>query len=388
MCKKSDSPTKNLRSVFVKLGIILFQIVFIVFMFFLKNNADIAEKFTKENGRFHAQIFNFINKNIPISITEVLITIFIVLSIVWLIIGLKNFVKLKPFKATTKLLNIGLVWFAVLGAYSYSVELAYNRAPLELEIYEGTIEDKNNYFLMADYYVEDFNRVANELSFNENGDVIMPYDRYTLNAKLQEEYKKLDSDYFYEFTPTIKPMFYSFIYSMFGITGWYFGPFGEGVVNVDASMAETGFCYAHEMAHGKGVMREDDAQMTAAYICLTSDDAYLRYSGYVYTYHSALAMANYTGNEGDYQTVVNKIDPKIRNNFNYISARWEQLGLMDKIGDWLNNLYLQMSGDKDGTGSYSDSQPEFDDEGNVVVLSRYQKLFVQIYKERFPSVIL
>jgi hypothetical protein len=83
---------------------------------------------------------------------------------------------------------------------------------------------------------------------------------------------------------------------------------------------------------------------------------------------------------------MNKIGNPIRKNLNYIYNNWKELGVVRKIGDWLNNLYLQMSGDKDGTGSYEDSKPEFDDAGNVIVLSRYQKLFVRLFMERFPSV--
>jgi adenosine deaminase len=40
-------------------------------------------------------------------------------------------------------------------------------------------------------------------------------------------------------------------------------------------------------------MREEDAQLTALYITLNSDDIYLRYSGYTYSYYAIRNIYNY-----------------------------------------------------------------------------------------------
>lgn len=382
---KQESKKKLLAGIFAQLSVIVTLLIFLIVLTVVKNNQTIAEQWSRTAGRFHIAFFGVLNENIPFSITEVIITILLVYSICLLVSFILQLVKKQGFKAISRILSIGVIWANVLCAYTYSVEFAYNRAPLDIELYEGQVK-KENFTAISTYFIEDFQYCSTQLTYKENGDIKMPYTKSELNKILHDEYTKIDSSYFGNYTPTIKPMFYSFLYSAFGISGWYFGPFGEGVVNVDSSNAELPFCYAHEMAHGKGVMREDDAQMMAALICLSSDDPYLRYSGYINTYGSALALASYSNNKDDYSTVMNKIGNPIRKNLNYIYNNWKELGVVRKIGDWLNNLYLQMSGDKDGTGSYEDSKPEFDDAGNVVFLSRYQKLFVRLFIERFPSV--
>ena len=58
---------------------------------------------------------------------------------------------------------------------------------------------------------------------------------------------------------------------------------------------------------------------------------------------------------------------------------------MSKLGDQINNWYLKLSGDNEGTESYTDSPTIIDDHGKVISLSRYQKLYVQIYKDLFPN---
>ena len=369
----------------IQSGILTLLVISLIVFSSLKNDPYLAEWWTLNIGRGYTAFFGTINEKIPFSITEVIITLLVIASITLLC---QFFIRLKKkrfLRSITKIATIGIIWCSVLSIYSLSVEFAYNRYPVQIEIYEDKVQEQY-FYEISNYFIEDFAYCSEQLEYNENGDIVMPYDRSKLNIRLQEEYKKLDSPYYSSYTATIKPMFYSWIYSMFGISGWYFGPLGEGVVNVDASNAETPFCYAHEMAHGKGVMREDDAQMVAAYICLNSEDPYLRYSGYLYTYGAALAMATYSDVKGAYNEIVAKVNNNIRGNLSYISARWKELGLMNKIGDWINNLYLQMSGDKDGTGSYEDTKPEFDDTGKVIALSRYQKLLVQIFVERFHSV--
>ena len=284
-------------------------------------------------------------------------------------------------------MTITFLVMGILVVYNATFEFAYNRKPLQIELYEGKV-DKNDYYQIVDYFIADMNNCADELEFKENGELKKKYSNSQLNKILKEQYLKLDNSYFSSYTPKVKPMATSFIYTWFGITGWFFAPTGEAVVNLRTTNAELPFCFAHEMSHSKGVASENDAQMVAAYITLNDvDDAYLRYSGYINTLGSILSMAKFSSDPDAYKTLYNKIDAKIINNINYINRFWDKNAIMLKFGDAVNDFYLKLSGQKGGSSDYQDTKPIIDPDGNVISLSRYQKLVCKIFANRFPGVL-
>ena len=375
---------------------ILFSIQLLVFSFLalsliilliLKTNPSICEAWSKGLMRFHTSTFGKINEWLPFSITEVLMIGIIIGCVILLVTAIIAFIKRHPWKAIGKLMTIALVFMGIIVTYNATFEFAYNRKPLDIELYEGKV-NKDDYYKIVEYFVDDLNSCAKELEFKDNGELVKKYSNSQLNKNLKEEYKKLTSDYFSSYTPTVKPMMTSFLYTWFGITGWYFAPTGEAVVNTRTTNGEIPFCYAHEMSHSKGVASENDAQMVAAYITLNDlADPYIRYSGYVHTIGSILNMAKYSSNPDAYKILASKIDDKIYKNFTYINNFWDKNAIMIKFGDTINDLYLKISGQKNGTKGYSDTTPVIDDEGNVLSLSRYQRLAVKLFANRFPNVL-
>lgn len=368
----------------IQIGVLFFLIISLILLAILKTNKDICEAWTRGLGKFHYLVFGVLNEQFPFSITELLMFCVIASVITLFIFSIINFVKKKVWEGIGKLLTITITILSILTMYNATFEMAYNRHSLDIPLYEESVpEDK--YYQIVDYFVDDLNACVDELEFTSNGNVKKPYSTGDLNRKLKEEYQKLTSDYFGKYTPKVKSMATSFLYTWFGITGWYFAPTGEAVVNYKTTNAELPMSYAHEMAHAKGVASEDAAQMVASYICLNSEDPYIRYSGYINTFSSILRMAKYSDNKEAYKTLYNKVNTKLWSNFNYIYDFWNKQAIMIKFGNAINNWYLKLSGQKEGTTSYQDSSTIVDDSGKVISLSRYQKLAVQLYAMRFPS---
>jgi hypothetical protein len=279
-------------------------------------------------------------------------------------------------------LNRGLLLsILVLGMttlYVASTSLAYYRLPIPISLYEDNV-DKSNFNKIVKYFLDDFNYCSSQLTYKETGEVEFPYSVDELCNNLTKEYEKLDNPYYSSFTTKPKPMLTSFLYVQFQITGVYVGLTGE--VNYDAFMTngEYPFTLAHELAHSKGVMRENDAQLLAAYICLNSDDAFIRYSGYLYTFNSLLILTNHTGNEDDYINMYHQMDADILKHFDYIGEYWDKHNLLEVIGEFFNDLYLKIFG-SGSTDDYDDPPPEVDPGTNEITsFSRYQRLFFQKY---------
>lgn len=369
---------KENKSIFVRLVIIISLIVFLIVLGIFQSNPLICEWWTRNISRFFQTTAGFIFKYIPFSITELFVLSLIGVTIwliVWTIISLVK--KRKKF-ALSRAIDITLIYVAFIFSYVSTTSLAYYRAELPIPLYEEKVE-KSEFVPIISYFLDDYNYCSSTLSYNEDGSLIMPYSASKLSRIIEEEYKKVNDSYFSSFTTYMKPLATSFLFREFHITGVYFGPFGESNYDYLMTTAEYPFTFAHEIAHSKGVMRENDAQLMAAYICLNSEDPYLRYSGYIYTFTSLLNLARYTGNKDDYKNLVNQLDEDIIKNLNQINKYWASHDLLNEIAEFFNNLYLKIFGN-DSTGGYDDTPIIINPGTNEITsFSRYQKLYFNIY---------
>jgi hypothetical protein len=212
-----------------------------------------------------------------------------------------------------------------------------------------------------------------------------------LNELLRQEYKRLNSGYFSTFTPNVKGILNKRIMSEMHITGVFFAPFGEPNINVTRIDVFTPSTMAHELAHSKGVMRESDANTVASYLLLTSENAFLRYSGYVDCLSDALRMVRlYPNSNADYIRLSNSVHAGVSREIANYNKHWNQYTLFADIGEFFNNIYLKLQGQTDGTGSYVeppvfDVTDEKDEDGNQIVIirnfSNIQNLLATLYKQ-------
>ena len=372
---------KKHTSTFVMSIVLLAIIIFLILISILKNNVAIAETWTRTFGRAYTSSIGKAISQIPFSVTEVviasiIISCFIILAWAFSLLGTKNY-----WGFANKLLMIGLVVVGTITMYNASVGMAYHRKPLPIERYDGVI-DSSKFKQIATYFVEDYNNCADKLSFNDQGEIIAPYSQKELIQRLRNEFHKLDgNDYFDEFTPTAKPLQSSGIFTTLSIVGIYFGVFGEVNYSTFSTNAELPFYIAHEMCHGKGVLREDDAQLLAFYVCVTSADPYIRYSAYWNTIDRIMAIAALTDNPDDYTEVKQLVSDKIKKNNSYIYKHWKGMTFLSDLGDKVNDWYLKTFGQSKGTTAYIDTDPEVDPGGKVIYLSNYQGIYFKIYYE-------
>ena len=363
----------------IKLIVIVLLLSVLVLFILLKMNKDVCEWWTSHFVKAYLNFFGHITKWIPFSITEIVMLGVIVLSLVFLVFCLIYLFKKKYNNSLHSVLNLSLVLLSVITLYQITAEMAYNRKPVDVPLYNNQVE-KTEFRKVVEHFVKDLNECCDHLEFKEDGDLVEPISHKELNALLEEEYKKYPSEYLLDFTTSTKPMLSSIIYREFHITGVTFMPTAEANVNTMNVASGKPFTYAHELAHTKGAMREEDADLVAAYITLHSENYYIRYSGYYYTIGSLLNLCNYTGKDTDYKEVVAKLDPRFIKNISFNSQYWATHNSWSKIANWFNNLYLKISGEKEGTDSYGDDTPTIDPEKKEIKsFSSYQKLYFSLY---------
>ena len=86
-----------------------------------------------------------------------------------------------------------------------------------------------------------------------------------------------------------KPVLASELMSCANIGGMFFPFTMESNINVDNPFFVVPWTMTHELAHQCGFMREDEANFIAYLACKQSDDALMRYSGYLLAYDNAVS---------------------------------------------------------------------------------------------------
>jgi hypothetical protein len=344
----------------------------------------LAEYWTRTISRTYQSLLGPVIQWVPISIMEIIF-------LWWLTLVLRQGWRLLHMLFTKSwhvwqsiFLQLTTLLLLMTNVYMATAGIAYQRLPVPLPQYQEPLP-KTEYVPMIEHYLEDFNTVASELSFREDGSVINPHSLTTLNALMRDGFAQLEDRYFTPFTPRVKAMLSSLLYREFRISGIHFGPTTEALYNALIPDAIKPFTIAHEIAHAKGVMREDDANLVALFICLTSDDPYLRYSGYFATFYSLLNLARYIQDDQAYGRLVGMLNQSIRKDYQYQGTYWAQFDVLDRFAEWINDLYLKLLGTT-GTDSYVDV-PVIDtveDNGEIieviVTLSPFQKLYAYWFK--------
>lgn len=358
---------------------IVILVALIVTWALLKNNQDIAEKITTTVARGYGQGVSFVSNLVPfLSFTEVFFVFIIFLIILLVILTIVDFIKLHPLKAICKLLDIPLIVLLIVVHYSFSCEMAYNRKEMPLPFYEAEVE-RNDFVNIYNYYADDLNNCINELEFEESGDV-KAMKLEDLTAEIKKAYEIVNDPYFHPYFGAVKGMFSSFLYREFQITGVTYSPFMEANINTLDTHVNLPLTVAHELAHTKGVMREDDANLLAFYVCLNSDSPYLRYSAYRGYFWQLSSMTSSAYLNDEHRASLHPVNAQFNKTIAYVNEYWDKHDLLGNIGEFINDLYIKSSGVNEGTDSYhGGTQYDVDPETKKLNASVYQKLFFEKY---------
>lgn len=370
-------------------------VVLLALMLILRTSTSVSEWMASNVSRGWISFFSVITGIFPFSLYEFLLYVAIIGGIALLITAIVLFCKHKALRAVSFLLIFAIIGVGFGNIYTLAAGFTYYRGEPDLpmsattEIHETEADE---FFALAEFMVDDFNAVAARMQWDEEGRMVSPYSFSELAKKLRSEYERLDSDYYSDFTPMAKPITSKRIMSNMHLSGVFFAPFGEANVNPLTPSCDLPVTMAHELAHAKGAMRESDANLTAYYITVTSDDPFLRYSGYMNTYALLLDVV-YKLDGQKYAELRGKLDERI-----FVDARlgyefWQNYTLFDDITEKFNDLYLKLSG-QGGTGSYTEptkppsvvTKPDESGEGEikevVCPLNTVQKTILKAIEDR------
>lgn len=297
--------------VFCIVSLILTVISVILYISF-----ELSESFADFFNRYISMSLRFllakITNIIPFSIAELIIILLPLIGFIsiWYLLKFRCETKKSSMVATFSVLSVAamlLSCFVWCFAAGYRVPTLDKRLGLKSEpisaqeLYETT-----------EHLTEKINELAPSIQYREDGFSQMPYNLSELNKKLLQAYDKFcqKHDFISNFNSRIKPIVLSEPMSYTHITGVYTFFTGESNLNVNFPDYTIPYTAAHELAHQRGIAREDEANMVAFLVCMESDDPYIRYSAYTNVYEfvaSALSSAD--------RELYNSVRPKISASF-------------------------------------------------------------------------
>lgn len=197
-------------------------------------------------------------------------------------------------------------------------------------------------------------RELDAVTFTESGSSVMPYDLDTLSAHMERAYASLSAEYaFIPLAPSrVKGIALSVPMSYMHLLGIYFFFTGEPNINMDYPDVERPFTALHELAHQRGVAREDEAGMVAFLAGIRSDDAYVRYCSALGVYRY-VANALYRADSERYFALISDMDPRIRGELVALNEHQRKYANnpVGEISSNLNDAYLKANG-TEGEVSY------------------------------------
>ena len=215
--------------------------------------------------------------------------------------------------------------------------------------------DKTSLFETADFLASSAAKEVNNIKYNEEGFSVMPYDYNEMGDLLIEAYDKACEKYSFiqKLDSNLKPVMLSELMSYTHITGVYTFFTGEANINIAFPDYTVPFTAAHELAHQRGIAREDEANFVAFLVCMESDDPYIRYSGYLNTYEY-VANVLYRADTELYYDVYYELPFNIAREMSAYSHFFEKYSqsVAAEVSGAVNNTFLTIQG-TEGTISYN-----------------------------------
>ena len=318
-------------------------------------NRDFADAFNRTVSPVGRIILAKLTGWLPFSFAEMLLLISPVILVTVIVIGARHHCETTR-KMWIYVACIFSVVCMVFNLFVWNFAPGYNALPLDQKLdLERRPVSAAELHQTADLLLEELKEIEAEILFLPNGSSHMPYSYDEMNSLLMKAYDKAVEKYDFidDFHSRVKPVMLSEPMSYTHITGVYTFFTGEANINVNFPDYTIPYTAAHELAHQRGIAREDEANFVAFLVCTESDDAYIRYSGFLNLYEyvvSALYSADYELYKENYLkqplTIINE-----RIAFSKFFDKYRENVVAD-VSEATNNAYLQSQGTPQGTRSY------------------------------------
>ena len=267
-----------------------------------------------------------LNSHLPFSVAEALIGLAaaaVIAYIIYILISmLRGGGRLKRlYAAVINLLAAGLAVYAgfcmLWGVYYYGDDFM-TRSALENE--NISVEQLE---AVTRYFAERSNEYAEQVPRDEDGNYIA--DRAAILARSDEVYENIERELPCLAGPAVraKGVYFSRLMSYTDFTGFFFPFTAEANVNTDFPPALFASTVAHELAHQRGVAKEQEANFVAVLASLAYGDTEYCYSACLLAY-THLGNALYSADYEAWKSIYLSLSEDVRRDFAANREYWAQ----------------------------------------------------------------
>ena len=314
-----------------------------------------SDWFNRYIGAFARGLHAWITNLLPFSLAECVI-VSIPLWIVVVVVGCFRRLKRSQTAAWRYIASLAGFGAWMYAAFVVTTAVAYNGSTLasKLGLTQSPVS-ADELRVAAEYMRDKMNEELDSVTFEFGGSSIMPYSVSEMNDKLLEAYDKFSDGH--DFVPglysRIKQVALSEAMTYTHMSGMYTYYTGEANLNINFPDYNLPFTAAHELAHQRGILPENEANFMAFLVCIESDDPYIRYSGYMNMYeylNSALYSADYDMFAVVYSSLDQRAIYEMRA-YNAFYKKYQQ-NVAATVSSAMNDAYLKAQGQTAGERSY------------------------------------
>lgn len=338
--------------------IALIGVVALLLPTFLQDRPDISETYAREIFPHISAPYLWINGLFPFSLTEVLVLSILPIAILSVILWIRAIRRTsdRAIYVQRTLVAAALMFSIIAMTYSLFHGILYTRYTLASNI-DLSSEQRSPEELeeVTRWLLEKTVEARANATENQEGVMTLPapIDPTMQDADRAMQLASARFPVLSGNSARAKPVMLSSYWSYTGITGMYFPFFMEANVNIDAPDIDLPFTVCHELAHLRGIAREQDANLAAFLACLSSDQPNFQYSGYQYALLYCLADLNFA-NPDLHSELLTQISDGIWRDWENKSAYWDNLeGPVQEVSSNVNDSFLKANNQAEGVRSYS-----------------------------------
>ena len=333
--------------------VLLVSLAWLAAYFLLRGNKAVMNALCRTLVRpwhaFAGKLFSAV----PFSVTEWVILLLGALGIVLLILLVVRLIRRrwsKAYRTGMTVLSVSAALFALFclwwGVLYYSDSFTEQSGLERRDISVQELETVTKYFAAQ------ANALGEYVERGEDG--VFTADKDAIFRRSADIYDGAEQIFPCLAAPAVraKPVVLSRLLSYIHYTGFFFPYTAEANLNADSPACLLPSTIAHELAHLRGVAREDEANFCAVVACMESGDDEYRYSGALLAY-IYLGNALYSADYDAWKEVYSSLSENVRADLTANNAYWKQFETpAADVSEKVYESFLQTYGDDRGMQSY------------------------------------
>lgn len=352
--KKADKePKKRRRLPRFYLAVFCYGGAVAVLYLLFRLSPPLSDFFSENISPAIRGVMTFLSGAFPFSLYEALLLSvpILIFLFIWLFLGGKrSFGRIVSFLLSCFIIGTSLFVFSTAPGY-FGTSVA-DRLSLDGDCV--TSED------MADaleYLVGEIGKILETESFAtlESGETLMEGNIFDVSRKVVAAYGEMPSEFSFikNVRSAAKPAVTGEVMTYLHLAGIYTAFTGEITVNTEYPDFIVVSTVAHEMAHQRGIAKEDEANFIAFAVLDSSTDPYLRYSGLLDAY-SAVAGDLAASDYESYREIASRLPRRAKRELAAYGDFFDKYrdSTASKVSNAANDAFLKSQG-TEGTVAYS-----------------------------------